>query len=151
MINVIVIPKGFSKTKMHEDHNIKYFTPRVEYIKYGETITWINKDSESHHLISGDIENGKPDGIFNSGEILLQKYYTKKFDTSNGFIHYYCVIHPAEQGFIIISDVSIDKKIDDNPINDIKINYLNKTITNVQSQSIESMLIRYVDPIILDI
>ena len=44
MSNLIVIPKGFRKTKMHEDHNIKYFTPRVESIKYGETITWINKD-----------------------------------------------------------------------------------------------------------
>ncbi|HEX5185714.1 MAG TPA: adenylate/guanylate cyclase domain-containing protein [Nitrososphaeraceae archaeon] len=150
MSNIIVIPKGFRKTKMHEDHNIKYFTPRVEYIKYGETITWINKDSESHHLISGDIDNGKPDGIINSGEIIPQKYYTKKFDTSHGLIRYYCVIHPAEQGFIIINDLPLDKKFDDSIINDIKINYLNKIITNVQSQSIESMLIRHVDPIILE-
>ena len=69
MKNVIIIPKGFRKTKMHEDHNIKYFTPRIKSIKYRETITWINNDSKSHHLISGDIENGKPDGLFNSGMI----------------------------------------------------------------------------------
>ncbi len=49
MNNKIVIPKGFRKTKMHEDQNIKYFIPRIELIKYGESITWINKDSEPHH------------------------------------------------------------------------------------------------------
>lgn len=149
MSNMIVIPKGFRKTKMHEDHNIKYFAPRVELIKYGETITWINKDSESHHLISGDIENGKPDGIFNSGEISPQKYYTKKFDTSIGLIRYYCVMHPAERGFIIINDVLLDKT-DDSSSNAIKFNYLNRIFANVQNQPIESTLIRYVDPIILE-
>jgi plastocyanin len=75
MNNKIVIPKGFRKTKMHEDQNIKYFIPRIELIKYGESITWINKDSEPHHLISGDIENGKPDGIFNSGIIQPQEKF----------------------------------------------------------------------------
>ena len=149
MSNLIVIPKGFRKTKMHEDHNIKYFTPRVESIKYGETITWINKDSESHHLISGNIQNGKPDGIFNSGEILSQKYYTKKFDTPIGLISYYCVMHPAERGFIIINELLLNET-SNNTINDIKVNYLNKIFANEQSKSIESILIRYVDPIILE-
>ncbi|HET7642211.1 MAG TPA: adenylate/guanylate cyclase domain-containing protein, partial [Nitrososphaeraceae archaeon] len=35
-------------------------------------------------------------------------------------------------------------------INDIKVNYLNKIFTNEQSRSTESILIRYVDPIILE-
>ena len=107
--NVIVIPKGFRKTKMYEDHNIKYFIPRIESIKYGEIITWINKDSEPHHLISGDIENDKPDGIFNSGIIHPKKCYSKKFDISTGLIDYYCVIHPAERGFIIINNTLSNK------------------------------------------
>jgi adenylate cyclase len=38
-----------------------------------------------------------------------------------------------------------------NDIRNTKFNYLNKIFSNVQSQSIESMLIRYVDPIILEI
>lgn len=101
--NVIVIPKGFRK-KMHKDHNIKYFIPRIESIKYGEIITWINKDSEPHHLISGDIENDKPDGIFNSGIIHPKKCYSMKFDIFTGLINYYCVIHPAERCFIIINN-----------------------------------------------
>jgi class 3 adenylate cyclase/plastocyanin len=150
MKNVIIIPKGFRKTKMHEDHNIKYFTPRIKSIKYRETITWINNDSEFHHLISGDIENGKPDGIFNSGIIQPQKCYSKKFDSPTGLVRYYCVMHPAEQGFIIINDTSLLDKTDEDITNNIKFNYLNKIFTNVQSQPIESMLIRYVDPIILE-
>lgn len=60
---------------------------------------WVNKDSEPHHLISEDIENDKPDGIFNSGIIHPKKCYSKKFDIYTGLIDYYCVIHPAEWGF----------------------------------------------------
>ena len=149
MNNIIVIPKGFRKTKMHEDHNIKYFIPRIELIKYGETITWINKDSESHHLISGDIESGKPDGIFNSGIILPQKSYSKNFDVSTGLIRYYCVVHPAERGFIIIIQDQLSEKIHDIN-NNQSFNYFHKILQNVQSQPIESILSRYVDPIILE-
>ena len=145
--NVIVIPKGFRKTKMHEDHNIKYFIPRIESIKYGEIITWVNKDSEPHHLISGNIENGKPDGIFNSGIIHPKKCYSKKFDISTGLIDYYCVIHPAERGFIIVNN-TLSNKTDD--ASNIKFNYLNKIFSNTQSQQIENTLTRYVDPIILE-
>lgn len=148
MNNVIIIPKGFRKTKMHEDHNIKYFTPRIELIKYGETITWINKDSESHHLISGDMENGKPDGIFNSGIIQPQKSYSNKFNVPTGLIRYYCVVHPAERGFIIIHDQISERIYDIN--NNQSFNYFNKILQNVQIQPIESILIRYVDPIIIE-
>lgn len=133
---------------MHEVHNIKYFTPRIVSIKDGQSISWINKDSESHHLISGDIENGKPDGIFNSEIIRPQKCYSKKFDASSGLIRYYCVIHPAEQGFIVINKTISGTN---NDINSSEIKYLNKIFSNVRNQSIESMLIRYVDPIILEI
>ena len=148
MNKVIVIPKGFKKTKMHEVHNIKYFTPRIVSIKDGETISWINKDSGSHHLISGDIENGKPDGIFNSEIIQSQKCYSKKYDVPSRLIRYYCVIHPAEQGFIVINRTISGTNSD---INSSEIKYLNKISSNVRNQSIESMLIRYVDPIILEI
>ena len=150
MKKVIIIPKGFRKTKMHEDHNIKYFTKRIKSIKDRETITWINNDSKSHHLISGDIENGKPDGILNSEMIQPQKCYSKKFDSSTGLICYYCVIHHAEQGFIIINETISDKNNTDITNYSSKFNYLNKIFANVQHQTIESMLIRYIDPIILE-
>jgi hypothetical protein len=57
-------------------------------------------------------------------------------------------MHPAERGFIIINDIYSGKT--DDYIRNIKFNYLNKILTNAQSQPIESMLIRYVDPIILE-
>jgi hypothetical protein len=131
---------------MHEDHNIKYFIPRVESIKNGEIITWVNKDSKPHHLISGDIVNGKPDGIFNTGIIHPKKCYSKKFDISTGLIDYYCVIHPAERGIIIVNNTLLNKTDD---TSNIKFNYLNK-IFSTQSQPIENTLTRYVDPIILE-
>ena len=145
--NVIIISKGFRKTKMHEEHNIKYFTPRIKFIKKGETITWINNDSECHYLISGDIENGKPDGIINSGMIQPQKSYTMKFNVLPRLISYYCVIHPAERGFVNINN-HLDKTIQD--INNIKFSNLTNILPNKQNQQIESLLVRYVDPIILE-
>jgi len=131
---------------MYEDHNIKYFIPRIESIKYGEIIMWVNKDSEPHHLISEDIENDKPDGIFNSGIIHPKKCYSKKFDIYTGLIDYYCVIHPAERGFIIINNTL--SNITDNTSN-IKFNYSNKIFSNTQNQPIRNILTRYVDPMIL--
>jgi hypothetical protein len=99
--NVIVIPKGFRKTKIYEDHNIKYFILRIESIKYGEIIMWVNKDSEPHHLFLEILKMINPHGIFNSGIIHPKKCYSKKFDISIGLIEYYCVIHPAERGLLL--------------------------------------------------
>lgn len=61
-------------------------------------------------------------------------------------------MHPAEQGFIIMNDTpSLDKTDKGDITNNIKFNYLKKIFSNAQSQPIESMLIRFVDPIILEI
>ncbi|HKO40130.1 MAG TPA: hypothetical protein VJU85_02635, partial [Nitrososphaeraceae archaeon] len=85
------------------------------------------KDSESHHLISGDIESGKPDGIFNSGIIQPQKCYSKNFDVSTGLIRYYCVVHPAERGFIIILQDQLTEEIHDIK-NNQSFNYFSKIL-----------------------
>lgn len=147
--NVIIIPKGFRKTRISEFSNIKYFTPKLIHIKNGQIIKWINKDSTPHHLISGDPEEGRPDGILNTDSIIPGEVYSKKFEATIGLIKYYCVLHPAERGFIIIYDQQMNKSEIDA---DIKTkNYFDSMITDIQTYSLESMLIRHVDPIVVDL
>lgn len=147
--NVIIIPKGFRKTRISEFSNIKYFTPKLIHIKNGQIIKWINKDSTPHHLISGDPEEGRPDGILNTDSIIPGEVYSKKFESTIGLIKYYCVLHPAERGFIIIYDQQMNKSEIDV---DIKTkNYFDSMITDIQTYSLESMLIRHVDPIVVDL
>ncbi len=147
--NVIIIPKGFRKTRISEFSNIKYFTPKLIHIKNGQIIKWINKDSTPHHLISGDPEEGRPDGILNTDSIIPGEVYSKKFESTIGLIKYYCVLHPAERGFIIIYDQQMNKSEIDA---DIKTkNYFDSMITDIQTYSLESMLIRHVDPIVVDL
>jgi len=81
-----------------------------------------------------------------AGIIHPKKCYSKKFNTSTGLIDYYCVIHPAERGFIIINNTL--SNITDNTSN-IKFNYSNKIFSNTQNQPIRNILTRYVDPMIL--
>jgi plastocyanin len=60
---IVVIPKGFRNLRIHKSSYVKYFTPRFIKIQTGQTNTWINRDSESHELVSGNAEHGRPDGI----------------------------------------------------------------------------------------
>ena len=143
--NIVIIPRGFRKTQMFEFSHIKYFIPKIINIKNGHTIKWINKDSICHHLVSGNVEEAKPDGILNTGIIEVGKSYSKIFDISIGLINYYCVLHPAERGAIMIYDQLTDKKSIDN-----QLKYFKKNLENIQSNSLELILKRYVDPIVLE-
>ena len=147
--NVVIIPKGFRKTKIREFSNMKYFTPKLIDIKNGQIIKWINKDSTTHHLISGDAEECRPDGILNTDAIKPGEIYSKKFDTAIGLIKYYCVLHPAERGYIIIYDKQMNKS--KNKTDFETKNYFNKMITDIHTHSLESMLIRHVDPVVVDL
>ncbi len=71
-------------------------------IKAGTTVTWGNKSSAPHNVVSGP--SGKPDGKFSSPGILLANSpdtYSFKF-TTPGEYPYYCGIHPAMVGWISV-------------------------------------------------
>jgi len=143
---VVIIPRGFRKTLMFEFSHIKYFIPKIINIQNEQTIKWINKDSICHHLVSGNVEEGKTDGILNTGIIESGNSFSKTFDSSKGLINYYCVLHPAERGAIMIYDNQLkDKKSVDN-----QFRYFRKGLENVRRTSLESILKRYVDPVVLE-
>lgn len=84
----------------------KAFSPNPIEVKVGGTVTWTNKDTQAHTVVSGtgstDPNKGK---MFDSGlTTLIQpgKTFSHTF-TTKGDIPYFCQIHPAMVGKIDVS------------------------------------------------
>jgi plastocyanin len=84
----------------------KAFSPNPVEVKVGGNVTWTNKDTQAHTVVSGtggaDPNKGKE---FDSGlTTLIQpgKSFSHKFMTA-GDIPYFCQIHPAMVGKIDVS------------------------------------------------
>jgi len=84
----------------------KAFSPNPINAKSGDTVTWTNKDSQAHTVVSGtgstDPNKGK---TFDSGlTTLIQpgKSFSHTF-TTKGTIPYFCEIHPTMVGSITVS------------------------------------------------
>lgn len=144
----IIIPLGFRKTKMNEISNIKYFVPRIIHINEGDILSWINKDSVSHYLVSGNVDEGKPDGILNTKEIPPEQSFSQKIDEFTGIIHYYCIIHPAERGSIIVNGKNTDRYRFEQGQTNLDITENNENENWIQET--QTKLSRYVDPTILE-
>jgi len=79
------------------------FDPEVVHIIPNSTVTWINNDNVTHTVSSGNPEQGA-DGKFDSGLLKPGKEFSHTFKEVGTF-NYYCQIHPAMTGTIIV-DVS---------------------------------------------
>lgn len=80
------------------------FDPKEIHIIPNSTVTWINNDNVTHTVTSGDPQQGS-DGKFDSGLLKPGKEFSQTFNEVGTF-NYYCQIHPAMTGTIIV-DVSI--------------------------------------------
>jgi plastocyanin len=69
-------------------------TPATVTIKAGDTVTWTNNDSTTHHLV-GD------NGEFDSGDMTPGSTFSFKFATA-GTVAYHCSIHPSMTGTITV-------------------------------------------------
>lgn len=70
------------------------FNPPTVYIQAGTTITWINKDSTSHHVVSDT-------GVFDSGNLNKGQSYNYTFYQAGNY-SYHCSIHPSMTGTILV-------------------------------------------------
>ena len=84
----------------------KAFSPNPINVKVGENVTWTNKDTQAHTVVSGtggtDPNKAK---VFDSGlTTLIQpgKSYSHKFTTA-GEVPYFCQIHPNMVGKIEVT------------------------------------------------
>ena len=71
------------------------FNPSTLNVKVGTTVTWINKDSVTHDVVSDT-------GVFNSGNLTNGMSYNYTFN-QNGSFPYHCAIHPSMTGTIVVS------------------------------------------------
>jgi plastocyanin len=85
------------------------FSPNPINVKVGDTVTWTNKDTVEHTVTSGtgasDTNKGKefdsgltgPTALTTSGKTFSHKF------TAAGTIPYFCQLHPAMVGKVIVA------------------------------------------------
>jgi plastocyanin len=71
------------------------FNPTTLNVQVGKTVTWINKDSTTHRVVS-DI------GLFDSGNLTNGMSYKYTFNQTGSF-PYHCSIHPSMTGTIVVT------------------------------------------------
>src|SRR5438445_10390219 len=77
------------------------FDPKEVHIIPNSTVTWINNDNVTHTVTSGDPQKGA-DGKFDSRLLKPGKEFSHTF-TEIGTFNYYCQVHPAMIGTIVVN------------------------------------------------
>jgi plastocyanin len=87
----------------------KAFSPNPINIKVGDTVTWVNDDTQFHTVVSGDPSGGGDTGkVFDSGLsgptalTTKGKTFSHKF-TEKGEFPYFCQLHPTMIGKVEVS------------------------------------------------
>jgi plastocyanin len=68
----------------------------------GQTVTWINRDTVSHALTSGEPDGLISGKIFNTGLIPAEESDRVTIRSNIGIIPYFCSVHPSERGTIVV-------------------------------------------------
>ena len=77
------------------------YTPNPIEIGVGQTIAWLNGDTISNTVTSGEDGDPDEDTMFDSGAVIPSQYYGLTFDEPEEF-DYYCIYHPEMVGEIIV-------------------------------------------------
>lgn len=128
----------------------KYFHPRFAIVLQGQEIKWTNHDTRNHRLISGNPDTLISDGVFDSGEILIGKSGSIRFNTSEraSSISYFCSLHPNERGIVIVLPREGGLLSDEQ-----RLQLLESTLVHDGSSEFKKMhtsLEKYVDPVVLE-
>ncbi|MGE0243809.1 MAG: adenylate/guanylate cyclase domain-containing protein [Nitrososphaeraceae archaeon] len=86
-----------------------YLDPRVVKILSGMSITWMNRDTKIHRLASCNADSLLPTEFFHTEDIPSGGTTTVKIESTQPAIPYYCSLHPAERGLIVILPKDEDK------------------------------------------
>jgi len=73
------------------------------------SITWMNRDTKTHRLTSGNADSLLSTGFFHTDDIDRGKSTTIKIESNQPAIPYYCTLHSAERGLIVILPKGDDK------------------------------------------
>ena len=79
------------------------FTPSTVTIDVGGEVTWSNDDTAAHTVTSGSIDEGGPDGVFDSSLFMAGTTFSFKFDgVDPGDYPYFCMVHPWMVGTVVV-------------------------------------------------
>jgi plastocyanin len=79
-----------------DDAGSNSYSPNPVEVKVGETVTWVNDDSNLHTATSKD-------DIFNSDVLFEGQSFSYTFD-KEGEYPYFCDIHPAMVGTVVVTE-----------------------------------------------
>jgi len=101
VFRIVPETKGSGNDEKCEKANTCFVPSEVKVTK-GGTVTWVNKDSSSHTILSGNIKTG-PDNKFGTTDVLPKDgSFSQKFDTA-GTYEYFDIVHPWMKGKVIVS------------------------------------------------
>lgn len=127
---------------------IIYFEPRIVKIISGMSITWMNRDTKTHRLTSGNADTLLPTEFFHTDDIVGGKSTTVRIKSNQPAIPYYCSLHPAERGLIAILP-----KDEDEMTNTQRLKFLDSiapTLFDNENREIVTRLQRQVDPAVVE-
>lgn len=75
--------------------NPEFFRPASFQVRVGQTVTWVNRDANSHTVTSNS-------GAFDSGDVPSGGSWTHTF-TQAGAYDYHCSPHPWMRGTVVVS------------------------------------------------
>jgi len=96
------------------DKNNSCYLPFKITVGQGSTVTWVNNDSKSHTVTSGDPFEG-PDEAFDSGLIKTGKSFSMTL-SKQGTFTYFCQLHPWAIGQIVVGERDSDQEPTSQPI-----------------------------------
>jgi len=111
----VTIPFGASNPELNTPAEVWYDPPIIS-VNPGDTVTWINDDTEGHTATSGkgpgrfgwmnpnQASFGDPDGIFDSARFLPGESWSYTFEETGSF-SYFCTFHPWMEGAVIVNDI----------------------------------------------
>ena len=103
----VVIPQGANNRLCATFHNC--YSPEKITVSAGDSITWINEDSDFHSVTSG--KPGMTDDAFDSGLFASGESWTFTF-TTPGEYDYFCTIHPWMVGKTTVLLIQNEEKKD---------------------------------------
>ncbi len=125
-----------------------YFEPRVVKILSGMSITWMNRDTKTHRLTSGNADSLLPTEFFHTEDIVGGESTTVRIESNQPAIPYYCSLHPAERGLIAVLP-----KDEDEMTSTQRLKFLDSIAPSLfdnENREIVTRLQRQVDPTVVE-
>lgn len=112
----VTIPKGAANPTVDLTlQNVgNWYNPQQLTVNQGDTVTWVNDDTEPHTVTSGvgaglksvqTNERGTPDGIFDSQFFGAGKSWSYTFKNA-GTYSYFCTIHPWMEAVVTVKSLA---------------------------------------------